>query len=783
MSPHQAYPASCASRTAHRSTDAEGGWPGPHRRCGTRLRGAQIVALAAIVCWGATSGCGRDRPAGEIRGQRRPESAIAREWATQQTARLAIESSSPAARRPAKQILFGDLHVHSTYSIDAFVFSLPIFGGEGAHPPADACDFARYCAGVDFFSLNDHAEALTPERWQRTKESLRQCNALAGDPGNPDLVAFAGWEWTQAGTTPENHYGHRNVIFPGLADDQLPARPITALPDDLASRTPNLWALRGLQLVRAVGLGDYADFFWLIERLARMPACERGIDTRRLPHDCRENAPTPRELFEKLAQWGFDSIVIPHGLSWGVHAPLGAEIGNQLGGGQHDPERQRLLEVYSGHGNAEQYRPWRDVATDAAGNPVCPEPTRDFLPCCWRAGEIMRQRCGDLPEKECTARVEQAKRLALATSLAPHRVFPDTRPEDWLDCDQCRDCFKPAFTPRAGETAQYSLAISRPDERDGEGRPLRFRWGFIASSDSHQSRPGTGYKQYARRRMTDAHGVASETYGRILRLLFADRDADPRQPQAIAYDPQTFAALFDIERGASFMYPGGLVAVHAEGRRREAIWQALQRREVYGTSGPRILLWFDLLDSPLGAVPMGTEVTMSTPPTFQVRAVGAAKQLPGCPPESAAMLSRERLESLCHGECHHPGDDRHLITAIEVIRIRPQATRDEPVAALIEDPWRRFECRPDPAGCVVSFEDAEYASAGRDTLYYVRALQEATPAINGNNYRTEFDRDGNAVRISPCHGDYRTAFADDCLAPVQERAWSSPIFVDQPRAR
>ncbi len=178
---------------------------------------------------------------------------------------------------------------------------------------------------------------------------------------------------------------------------------------------------------------------------------------------------------------------------------------------------------------------------------------------------------------------------------------------------------------------------------------------------------------------------------------------------------------------------------------------------------------------------MGSQAELGEVPRFEVRAAGAFVQRPGCPDPSLQGLSPQRLERLCRGECSHPSDERRPITAIEVIRIRPQRVRGESVDALIEDPWRRFECEPDPSGCVVRFDDPDYPASGRDALYYVRALQQETLAINAANYRTEFDAQGQPVRISPCHGNYRIPFEEDCLAPTQERAWSSPIYLNPPR--
>ncbi|HKE12298.1 MAG TPA: DUF3604 domain-containing protein, partial [Myxococcota bacterium] len=168
-----------------------------------------------------------------IEGRARPESVQRGEVAAQEAAAQGVAARASAPRALAeKRILFGDLHVHTTYSTDAFFMSLPVLAGEGAHPPADACDFARYCSQLDFFALTDHAEGLTPEHWASEKESIRQCNAMAGDPADPDLVAFTGFEWTQVGRTPQTHFGHKCVFFRDDGEKDVPTRPITAQADE-----------------------------------------------------------------------------------------------------------------------------------------------------------------------------------------------------------------------------------------------------------------------------------------------------------------------------------------------------------------------------------------------------------------------------------------------------------------------------------------------------------------------------------------------------------------------
>ena len=676
-----------------------------------------------------------------------------------------------------KQILFGDLHTHTSYSMDAYIAGLPLRQGDGVHPPADACDFARYCSALDFFSYNDHAESLTPDRWRETKQSVRQCNAIAGDPANPDLVAFLGWEWTQADPAPENFFGHKNIVLLDTAEEKVPSRAIAAMgaPLRLMQKANSGILKYAMPALDPLNRQAYYDLERFIQD-TKTPFCEEGVDVRDLPQGCMEYAATPAELYTKLRQWAFPSIVIPHGTGVGQHAPVGATWLNQLLENNHDPALQTMFEVYSGHGSSEQYRDWRAARQGDDGKYYCPEPRADYLPMCWQAGEIIRQRCLEdgLDSQECDQRARLTRQYAAEAGKNAYKVVPGTSIEEWLDAGSCRDCFLPTNEMRPTSNAQAALATRNFSASPGQ--PDRFKFALMSSSDTHTARSGNGYKEVQRHHFADVDGYKSTRLAKMTRKS-GQRASIPQQISSLEYGKFT-------ERSKSFSYTGGLVAVHAEGRDRHAIWDALQNKEVYGTSGPRMLLWFDLLNGPGPeneqglSYAMGAELEMATTPRFRVRAAGSFRQKPGCPDYSIEGLGPDRLARLCLGECYNPSDERYRISRIEVVKITPQSSPTEDLSDLIQDTWQSFDCPQDGRGCIIEFEDPEFSQENRDTLYYVRAIQEATPTVNGGQLRCEYNEDGQCIKVNPCYVDERTDASDNCLMNSEHRAWSSPIFID-----
>jgi len=693
-------------------------------------------------------------------------------------ARPADVVSSRADAQPSEgrdPIVFGDLHVHTGFSNDAFLLGLPGLIGEGASTVSDACDFARFCSALDFFSINDHAESSTPRKWRETIEAIRACDDVARGDADPDLVAYLGWEWTQMGTTRENHFGHRNVVLRGLDDEEIPARPIAASsPAGFFERArPSAFAMGLMPLLRG---WEFNDFIAFQRELTATQTCASNVPERELPDSCREYAADPEELFAKLDDWDVPSLVIPHGTTWGMYTPQRSSYDKQVAARHRDPDRQRLVEIYSGHGNSEEFRSWQEIELDAEGRASCPAPGANYLPSCWRAGELIHARCLEAGESasECDARAAAARQhYADAQSAAGHLAVPGARAEEWLDAGQCRDCFQPAFNYRPRNSVQYMLALSDFDaDASGSGELERFHFGFIGSSDTHSARAGTGYKEVGRLHMTDS---SMQSSAGLLSRGDAERPAASRPVDLATASPVSW---LESERAGSFFVTGGLAAVHTPARTRAAIFDAMMRRETYATSGPRILLWFDLVNAGDGdggeVVPMGGRATLGRAPRFEVRAVGSFEQKPGCPEHVEEALGAERVLRLCANECYHPSDVRRPITRIEVVRIRPQIERGEDVAPLIQDPWRVLPCDGDPSGCRVRFSDPEFAAAGRDALYYVRAIEAPAPTINGDGLRCERDATGACTGVNACGTDY----GDDCLAPNEPRAWSSPIYLD-----
>ena len=139
------------------------------------------------------------------------------------------------------------------------------------------------------------------------------------------------------------------------------------------------------------------------------PRCPDGVPTRELPADCMESAADADALQAKLREWGHPALVIPHETAAGGEAPAEADFAEPLA-------NATLIELYSGRGSGEEYRAWRPVLAMPDGRLSCPAPSPDYTPLCWRAGEIIRERCVTRggAGNECATRAEQARRHYVA---------------------------------------------------------------------------------------------------------------------------------------------------------------------------------------------------------------------------------------------------------------------------------------------------------------------------------------------------------------------------------
>jgi hypothetical protein len=215
------------------------------------------------------------------------------------------------------------------------------------------------------------------------------------------------------------------------------------------------------------------------------------------------------------------------------------------------------------------------------------------------------------------------------------------------------------------------------------------------------------------------------------------------------------------------MSASGRAAVWAEENTREAIFAAFQRREVYATSGTRIMLrmfggfGFDAADADAAdiaatgyarGVPMGADLAAAPSgraPAFLIQAV---KDPMGANLDRVQVI-KGWLDSA--GEQHEQVFD----VAWSGDRAPGADGRLPPVGNTVDETTALYTNDIGAAQLVTVWEDPEFDPAQR-AFYYVRVLEIPTP--RHSLY------DAVALGVG--------AEATGMPATIQERAWSSPIW-------
>lgn len=267
-----------------------------------------------------------------------------------------------------------------------------------------------------------------------------------------------------------------------------------------------------------------------------------------------------------------------------------------------------------------------------------------------------------------------------------------------------------------------------------------FKLGIVAATDTHNGTPTAGLEK----NNPGSHGL--------------DREPDNRLSGQIDVPG-------DIARGSPVRYnPGGIAGIYAAENSRAALFEAMQARETFGTSGPRIAPRFfagwnlredlcehsDYLSSAYEqGVPMGGDLT-------------ADSAVDGKGPTFLASAQQD------------PRDGSNLLQRIEIVKgwVDAQGRTHQAVHTVAGDSDNGASVDPDT--CAVSgpgfrqlcstWRDPDFDPA-QAAVYYVRVLEN--PSCRWSTY--------DCLALAPAE---RPPACSDPDLPwqIQERAWTSPIW-------
>ena len=310
------------------------------------------------------------------------------------------------------------------------------------------------------------------------------------------------------------------------------------------------------------------------------------------------------------------------------------------------------------------------------------------------------------------------------------RSVPGELPED------CEDDYSSGAIRGGGcrsrlDYARYALIEGMSEEQRIGVNPYRF--GMAGSTDTHNATPGDVAED-------DYEGCCAVQDHTVERRLGGRADGFGGRPMAARN-------------------PGGLMGVWAEENSRDSLFDAMRRREVFATSGPRIVPRFfagwDIpaevcagdLASPgyAGGVPMGSELSgkgRQESPLFVAAALADAAGYP---------LQRLQVVKIWPGE----GRDFHQ-RVFDVAGSEPGLATVDPGSCEVSGPGHAQLC--------ATWRDPEF-DAGQSAAYYLRVLENPSCRWSWRQC------------LEQPEGDRPSACSDPSIPrTVQERAWGSPIW-------
>ncbi len=580
----------------------------------------------------------------------------------------ALEVTVP--KYPLGNAYFGDLHVHTAYSLDSYIFGNRLL-------PRDAYRFARgealvlrggvrqqLRAPLDFAAVTDHAE-------------LFGVYAVCDDKGHPA-------------------YSH--PMCTGIRD------------------------------------GDMAVFREGFHNLSQRPplpfrVCEDGVD-------CRSEAVGPWRELQRIAQ-EFNQPGTFTSLIGYEYTPSLADGGmlhrNVIFRGT--AVTQEALSYYDLATKADLWRWLEEACTGECEVLAIPHNTNYT----WGLGFAETNVDGQPYSQEDWRRRAQTEPLV---ELIQHKGSSECALSLGSSDEEC--AFEQMF-PACDEGQETRCARHGSFVRDALKRGLElevelglnpFKLGFIGSTDTHNAIAGS----------TDEARFEGHS---------ADNDNTPsrRRGSSIASPRYRFN-------------PGGLAGVWAESNTREAIFDALRRRETFATSGPRIAVRFfggteleaDLADrrdsieqAHAVGVPMGGDIRSATTGSALRFLVWAVKDPAG------ARLQRVQVVKgwVANGEMQEAVID---VACSDGLQPDPTTRRCPDNGADVDLSDCSLSTTGGDSELSVVWTDPDFDPSQR-AFYYARVLEN--PSCRWTTWESL------STGVDP---------PGDVAAIIQERAWSSPIW-------